>query len=178
MIIHFNFEHSSLPTSFIKQNKNNWANNCMQESYDLVQFYHKPLLNLPHNLGKRTKTVKNTKKLSFFPCLSTSLCWHQSQRKLKSSGHATACGSLVNSYNSNTSHYFTCPKAWGKGPKRLKILRKYHFLQLLPAYIDQKIKTISHSITCHILIISRNPNISHSMTCPKFWRKRPTAKNT
>ena len=127
MIIHFNFEHSSLPNSSIKRNKSNWTSNCMWESYDIVQFYHRPLLNLPKNLGKRTKMVKNTKKLSFFPCLSTSLCWHRSQRKLKSSGHATTCDTLISSYNSNISHYFTRPKTWGKAPNQLKILRKDNF---------------------------------------------------
>ena len=136
MIIHFNFEHSSLPTSFITQNKNNWRSNCMWDSYDPVQFYHKPLFNLPKNLGKRTKTVKNTKILSFFPCLSTSLYWHRSRRKLKSNGHAAICGTLISSYNSNISHYFTCPDTWGKAPNRLKILRKDHF----PADLDHKVK--------------------------------------
>ena len=37
----------------------------MWESYDVVQFYHKPLLNLPKNLGKRSQTAKNTKNDHF-----------------------------------------------------------------------------------------------------------------
>ena len=31
----------------------------MQESYDLVQFYHKPLFNLPKSLGENNITAKN-----------------------------------------------------------------------------------------------------------------------
>ena len=36
----------------------------------------------------------------------------------------------------------------------------------------EKIKTIGHAITCHILIISWNPNTSHSMTWAKTYIKR------
>ena len=66
-----NFEHSSLTISLIKQNKNNWARNYMWRSYHFVQLWHKPFLNLPKNLGKRTQTVKTTKKWSFFITLNT-----------------------------------------------------------------------------------------------------------
>ena len=132
MIIFHDFEHSFLPTPLIKQNKNNWKRNFIWHYYYFVQFKHKPLLNLPKDLGKMTQTAKNTKKWS---------CWNRSQSKLKNIGHGTKCSIFIISCNRNISHSFTCPKTWGIGPKWLKILKNNHFSYvwaLLPANSDQK----------------------------------------
>ena len=37
-------------------------------------------------------------------------------------GHANICDTFIISCNSNISYSVTCPKTWGKGTKRLKIL--------------------------------------------------------
>ena len=74
MINFHSFEHVSLPTLLMKQNKNNWARNCMWHTCYFGQFEPKSFLNLPKNLGKRTKTAKNTKKWSFLVSLSTPPC--------------------------------------------------------------------------------------------------------
>ena len=52
--------------------------------------------------------------------LSTPSCRPQSQNKIKRIGHATAFYTFMILSSSNISHSLTCPKAWGKGPKRLK----------------------------------------------------------
>ena len=46
----------------------------------------------------------------------------RSQSKLKTAKHAATCGTFIISCNSNISHSLTCPKTWGKGPKRKKYL--------------------------------------------------------
>ena len=53
-----NFEHSFLPTPFIKQKKLNWVRNYMCDFYDFVKFYNKPYPNLPKNFGKGNQTDK------------------------------------------------------------------------------------------------------------------------
>ena len=47
MIIFHNFEHSSLPILFMKQNKDNWERNYMKHFYNFMQFWYSPLSNLP-----------------------------------------------------------------------------------------------------------------------------------
>ena len=126
MIIFDNFEHSSLSTSIVKQNKNNWARNYMLHSYDFVQFQHKPLLNLPKSLGKRTQTPKNTWNWASFVRLSTSACQLRSQSKLKNHLAWKQCDTLIFSCNCNISYSLTCPKAWQKGFKQPKIAENDH----------------------------------------------------
>ena len=120
MIIFHNFEHSSLPISITKQNKNNYARNCKWHSYHSMQFLYKPLLNLPKNLGKKTQAAKNTEEWSFFITLNTPPCPSQSQNKIKTITLTTTSDTLIVSCNSNIIHSSSCLKTWGKGPNRLK----------------------------------------------------------
>ena len=62
MIIFHKFEHSFLLISSTKQVKNNWERNYMLHSYHFMQFWYKPLLYPPKNLGKRAQTAESTKK--------------------------------------------------------------------------------------------------------------------
>ena len=93
-------------------------------SYHFMQFQYIPLLNLPENLRKRTQTVKNIWKWSFFVGFSTPGCWTRSENKLKSIRQATTCGTIIIPCNSNINHSLTCPKISGNCPKRLEILKK------------------------------------------------------
>ena len=52
------FEHSSLPLSIIKQDKNNWARNCMWHYYHFMLFQYKSLINLPTKLGENDQNSK------------------------------------------------------------------------------------------------------------------------
>lgn len=84
---------------------------------------------------------------------------------------------LIISSNSNIRHSLTTQK-FGEN-----VLNSWHtkngssFIGLSTprcrSLQQSKIKTIGHAITCHILILSCNSNIRHSMNCPKFWRKGP-----
>ena len=51
-----------------------------------------------------------------------------------------------------------CPKTWRKWPKT--------------PTCRSKIKSIRYKTTCYILTIPWYSNISHSLICPKNWRKR------
>ena len=54
---------------------------------------------------------------------------------------ATACGTAIISCNSNINNSLTWQQTWGKGPKRLKMLKVEHFSQVLalfPANQDYK----------------------------------------
>ena len=72
----------------------------------------------------------------------------------------------------------TCPKTWGKCSERLKVLKKRpSFISLNTSLCGprqkSKMKTTEYEITCHILIIPWNPNISHCMTSTKTLLKGP-----
>ena len=63
MVVFHYFEHSTLSIWIIKQNKNNWARDCIKHSYNFMQFWYRPLINLPKNMGEKTKTDKNILKI-------------------------------------------------------------------------------------------------------------------
>ena len=48
---------------------------------------------------------------------------HSKVIKKKTIGHIATCDTLIILCDSNISHSFTCPKTWGKGPKRIKTLK-------------------------------------------------------
>ena len=49
------------------------------------------------------------------------------KRKRKAIGKTTTCETFMILCSSITSHPLTCPKTWGKKPKRLKIPEIDHF---------------------------------------------------
>ena len=75
----------------------------------------------------------------------------------------------------NMSHFLICSKTWGKGLKRLKILKIKHFFKFedacLPTKMTKQVKTLWTLTKYDTLIISCNSNISHSSTCPKTGEK-------
>ena len=115
MIIFHKFEYSSLLTLVTIQIRIRWTRSYMWHSYDFIQLQYKPLLYLPKNLGKRTQTAKNTKKIIF-------QCRPLPQSKIKTIGYAIISHILFVSRNLNTNHSMNCPEILRKGPKRLKIV--------------------------------------------------------
>ena len=87
-----------------KLKHNGHATTC---SILIISLNYKISYSLTCPTSKMTKTTKHTKKLSFFISSSTSLCWSQSQSKLKSNGYATTCGTFTISCNSNITFSFT-----------------------------------------------------------------------
>ena len=80
----------------------------------------------------------------------------------------------MTSYNFDISYSLACSKTWGKGPKRLKILKIDHFSYvraLLHAKQDHQVKENTSGNANITLIIPCNSNISRSLTCPKIWAK-------
>ena len=120
MSIFCTFEHICLSTKITKQIKKPFGMKAMWYSYLFMQLQYILLFNLPKSLTKRTQTTKNSWKWLFFVGLSTFPCWPRLQIKSKSIAHAISCGTFIISCNSNISHSLTCPKTWGKVPKRLK----------------------------------------------------------
>ena len=89
---------------------------------------------------------------------------------------------LLSLCNFNISHLLTCPKTWGKGPKRRKNTKKWSFfisLSTPPCWLrlQSKLKHIGHPTTCSILIISLNSKKSYSLTSPTSWGKWPKRLN-
>ena len=157
-----NFEHSSLPTSLIKQKKRNWARNYMWDFYDfMIMIFHS--LTYPKTWGRGPKRLKNTWNWSFLVGFSTPPCWLWSRSKLKSIEHENTFGKLIIPHNSNISCSFTHPKTWEKWLKRLKIPENGHFCRsehssLLTSITKQILKPARHATLCGIFIMSFNSN--------------------
>ena len=83
-------------------------------------------LTCPKNLGKKTKN-KNYLELSILLSLSTLQCRFRSQKKIKSVRHNKIKHTLFILIKYSMICDWTCPKYWGNGSQRLKILKKDHF---------------------------------------------------
>ena len=95
-----------------------------------MQLRYKALLNLPKNLGKRTKTAKNTENMIIFHKFDDNSSLPISiikQQQKKTIGNLTSCSSLIILCNWGIRHSLTCLKTWGKGSKRLKPPKKIFF---------------------------------------------------
>ena len=114
------------------------------------------------------QTGKNTEKNSFFISLNTPRWQPLSKTKIKTIEHGHICGTLIIFCISNINHSLTCPKTFGQGPKRLKILKTTPPRQ---PWSKNKIKTVGHGNICDNYFILCSLDISHPLTCPKTQGK-------
>ena len=135
MVIFYNFERFSLPTSLIKKNTKQ-----LGMLLHVTPFFCSSNISHPltcKKLGEKDPTDKNTNKWPFFITLNSPPCQSWSQNKTKTIGCVTIYGTLIVSCNSNMSHSFTCLKVWGKVPKQLKILKNDQFHNFEHSYLQR-----------------------------------------
>ena len=110
--------------------------------------------------------------------LSTPSCRPQFQSTKKTIGYTIIkhTVTILMKYSMICTNIY--PKLWGNEPQRPKILKAYHFSYiraLLHVYQDLKAKktqkTIGQATKFDTVVVPRNSNISHVLTCLKTWGK-------